>query len=302
MSKTYDTATLTDMVERARGGSSFIASVALLEAFLALRQERDALREKCETLTPRALTCDDEWITQRGSLARFHDYPTLEAARMGMLTAAYRLVRVPLAAAEPAGEPEKPAPWAPKVGGRVTHPKYGNGKLEALEPDCCYVWFDVRGAWPSPGHYVKVEDLTPAPEAPPPDAPGEADDESADADVNQLRFIAALGATARVSVRALSACMSRKARDAARMMAVEIAERRLAEMPTPPPQPAAGEAGDEVQRGLPGPPRTASEHWLGRAWIETERPQAAALRSIVESSSEVDTVRKAALALLGPST
>lgn len=63
----------------------------------------------------------------------------------------------------------KPAEPAPRfaVGGRVTHAKYGSGRIEALEPDHCYVWFDVRGAWPSPGHYVKVGDLAPEVPAPP---------------------------------------------------------------------------------------------------------------------------------------
>jgi hypothetical protein len=43
----------------------------------------------------------------------------------------------------------------------------------------------------------------------------------------------------------------------------------------------------------------ATKHWLGRAWVEEDRPLRAALRAIVESSCEVDTVRKAALALIG---
>jgi hypothetical protein len=106
--------TIDDLV---RNGAPRIG--ALLAELLALRQERDALREKCRELEPRPLREGDEaassfsgantWKPKNEDLVHVNSRPRDYV----------RIVRVPLAAAEPAGEPEKNEAQAKSDLGRV---------------------------------------------------------------------------------------------------------------------------------------------------------------------------------------
>jgi hypothetical protein len=265
MSNAYDVTDLTDLVERARRGNAFIASVALLEAFLALRQERDALkasteayalrfdkeyadpsderlkllgenhalREKCAELEPRALREGDEYVDRNSG---FEQMRLLHPMWGRPDAPVCRLVRVPiLAAAEPPTTLDlMNAEYAAR------YPKLAAASPEREPEKPPYAPFELKNdpITPEPERERQMRREWNAEECP---APCEA--EHADADVGQLRFIEALGHDGNdASVIQLSAQMSFHRTHARRRMAVELARRRLAERSTLPPQPDAGEA------------------------------------------------------------
>ena len=108
-------------------------------------------------------------------------------------------------------------------------------------------------------------------------------------DITKLVEVSTAHGTGDVGLTCLEGCVLKLAHDPVRRMAIEIARHRLAEH-------ERAVAAKDVQE-IPSPPLGRE---LGRSPISTPRRQEReALLSIVRASCEVDTVRKAALALLG---
>lgn len=281
-------------------------------------------RLRARDVEPRPLTCDDEWITARGTIANFHSYPTVESARAGMATAMCRLVRVatpPIPAAEPeepmresvadmlkrhglpepseetkrerldretgkrvAEEPEEPKRPEPLAVGDLVRVRccvggpYA-GRAGAIAESKERAWYVVLDGLPGAVLMFEPHELERLPAEPEPEDP----------DVARLKFCVGLGAELDASVNDLHRSMSLNRKTTQRRMAVEIARRRLAEMDAEKhpaePEPASAEKPQSDNAGL----LRFAEDLVYRA----------ALRQIVETAPDAETIRRAAIALIG---